>query len=303
MKGKMDMKFVEQILREHCPILQAGRIQAGYFGAEAVRFAVAPVAAEPVLRYYTDGGSLEQEAFLFQPIKYFDTADEGIGEACRLSEAFSQWAASFQLEQGCGSVRFLKIEMLNGGFVFEEGRRQYGYRIHGRLLYERRWRCAAGSALVGREEKVAFYGLSASETYARMEEFTELLCRRVPRMEEREPCASAYLPAVSYCFDQYRDNPVHTDLIGIHYLGKAGSDAVREIVLVDRTQPVRSGQYRAYLYSVTVVRNPRGRRCARAVTVARFMYACRSSAVLLPRRTGGGAAVSLLSSADKTTCY
>lgn len=258
MKGKMDMKFVEQILREHCPILQAGRIQAGYFGAKAVRFAVAPVAAEPVLRYYTDGGSLEQEAFLFQPKKYFDTADEGITEAYRLSEAISQWAAAFQPEPGCGGVRFLKIEMLNGGFVFEEGRRQYCYRIHGRLLYERRWRCAAGSALVGREEKVAFYGLSASETYVRMEEFTELLCRRNPSLEGQEPCAAAYSPAVSYCFDQYRDNPVHADLIGIHYLEKAGGDAVREILLVDRTQPVRSGQYRAYLHSVTVVPESEG---------------------------------------------
>ncbi len=255
----MDMKFVERVLREYCPILQDDRIQAGYFGKEAVRFVIAPVAAESILKQYTDGGSLEQEAFLLQPRKYFDTAEQGIEDAHGLLEAFSHWAAVFQPEMDCGGVRLLKIELLNSGFVYDEGKQQYAYRIHGRLLYERRWQYMAGNALVGRDEKVAFYGTAASDTYYRMEEFTELLCRRNPKLEgHREPRVTAYTPEVSYCFDQYRDNPVHADLIGIHYLEKAGDEAIREIVLVDRTQPVRPEQYRAYLHSVTVAPESEG---------------------------------------------
>ena len=101
-------------------------------------------------------------------------------------------------------------------------------------------------ALVGRHEKVAFFGVTAedSTTYHRMTGFTEMSMTKNPKEYSRQYVDEAfeqtdvtgYSPAITYAFDQYSDNPVHLDLAQITDNELVGTDAVREIVIVDMTK-------------------------------------------------------------------
>lgn len=93
-----------------------------------------------------------------------------------------------------------------------------------------------------RSDKVAFMALSdAPDTYIRMRGFTEFSQSKNPveysrryldEKTERNDIV-AYAPSISYSFDKFSDDAVHTELVSIADNENIGADAIRAVVLVD----------------------------------------------------------------------
>lgn len=122
--------------------------------------------------------------------------------------------------------------------------------------------------LVTRDKKVAFMEvLNGSEagqgTYTRMSKFTDMGKSSNPNEYSRkyvdesgeETDVTGYSPSISYTFDQYTDNAVHSEIIDITDNEKVGDAAVRNIIIIDFTSPVtgQDGQYNAKKRAYSVV--------------------------------------------------
>ncbi len=101
------------------------------------------------------------------------------------------------------------------------------------------------SKIIKRFKKLAFYGVPAengsSVTYHRMKGFDTISTSKNPKEYSRQYIDEefeqtdvvGYTPTVSFSFDQFEDNAVHTDIAGIFNSEKTGADAVRSIIMVD----------------------------------------------------------------------
>ena len=103
---------------------------------------------------------------------------------------------------------------------------------------------AGEQTLVKRNRKVAFY--KVGDKFIRMTGFTAMSKSANPKEYARQYVdetgeitdVTGYSPSIEYTFDQYTNNEVHKDIVEITEDEKTGSDAVREIVIVDMTSPV-----------------------------------------------------------------
>ena len=123
--------------------------------------------------------------------------------------------------------------------------------------------------LVKRSQKVAFYGVPGTDgevTYHRMTGFTEMSKSANPKEYTRQYIDEefersdiiGYNPTFSYSFDQYDGNAVHADIASISDEEKTGTDAVREIVIVDLTKAETEGSCAAVKRNFAVIPNTEG---------------------------------------------
>lgn len=101
------------------------------------------------------------------------------------------------------------------------------------------------SEIIKRCKKLAFYGVlnddGESYTFHRMKGFDEISTSKNPKEYSRQYVDEefeqtdvvGYTPSISFGFDRFSDDPVHTDIISIFDDEKVGVDAVRTIVMVD----------------------------------------------------------------------
>lgn len=101
------------------------------------------------------------------------------------------------------------------------------------------------SEIVKRFKKLAFYGVPLSDgksvSYKRMKGFDTISTAKNPKEYSRQYIDEefeqtdvvGYTPVISFGFDQFTDNAVHTDIAAIFDGEKTGSDAVRSILIVD----------------------------------------------------------------------
>lgn len=99
------------------------------------------------------------------------------------------------------------------------------------------------SALVMRDEKLAFYRIPEKSSFSRMQGFSSFSSSKsatehnTKYVDERSSrtFVTGYDESISYTFDRYAKNGVHTDIVHVTDQEKIGSDAVREIIQVDMT--------------------------------------------------------------------
>ena len=102
--------------------------------------------------------------------------------------------------------------------------------------------------LVKRSDKVAFLGClgsGSSVTFNRMRGFTSLSQSKNPTEYSRryvdedydQTDVTGYTPSYGFGFDQYKGDPVHEEIVDILDNEKLGTDAVRDVVVVDFSQP------------------------------------------------------------------
>lgn len=119
-----------------------------------------------------------------------------------------------------------------------------------------------------RSDKVAFYGVvnGSNTDYKRMRGFTELSINKNPveysrryidEKTERNDVVG-YAPSISYSFDKFSDDAVHTDIIKVADDELVGTDAVREIILVDLTNSVSGGGHNAVRRKWSVIPDSEG---------------------------------------------
>lgn len=124
--------------------------------------------------------------------------------------------------------------------------------------------------LVGRHEKVAFYGVPSTGgtvTFNRMKNFTSLSTSKNPQEYSRhyvdeafeQTDVTGYSPSISYAFDLDSENAVHADIVGITDGEKIGNDAVRTIIVVDlTTDGETSGKKVAFKRNFSVIPDSEG---------------------------------------------
>ena len=109
--------------------------------------------------------------------------------------------------------------------------------------------------LVKRSDKVSFFGNmnGGTETFNRMRGFTTLsgsknaieYTRHYVDEEMETTDVTGYSPSIEFGFDQYAGDLVHDEMVEILDNEKTGSEARRNIVTVDFSQPVQGGGYKA----------------------------------------------------------
>ena len=109
--------------------------------------------------------------------------------------------------------------------------------------------------LIERSDKVAFLGCldGNTETFNRMRGFTSLSGSKNPKEYSRQYVDEefettdvvGFSPSFDFGFDQYTDDPVHEEMVEILDGEYTGTEARRNIVTVDFSQPVEGGGYKA----------------------------------------------------------
>ena len=122
--------------------------------------------------------------------------------------------------------------------------------------------------LVKRSDKVAFLGCLATgtETFNRMRGFTSLSGSKNPKEYSRQYVdeefevtdVTGFSPSYDFGFDQYTDDPVHEEMVEILDNEKTGTDARRNMVIVDFSSPVQGGGYKAVKRTWSIIGDSEG---------------------------------------------
>lgn len=107
--------------------------------------------------------------------------------------------------------------------------------------------------LVKRSDKLAFYGVPDVDeetiTYHRMRGFTEGNTSKNPKEYTRQYVDEdaersdlvGFSPAMSFAFDQFVGNPVHDDMVKLSNNEVLGTDAIRTLLVIDKTDATVTG--------------------------------------------------------------
>lgn len=105
--------------------------------------------------------------------------------------------------------------------------------------------------LIKRSDKVSFFGnmTDGTETFNRMRGFTTLSGSKNPAEYSRKYVdeefettdVTGYSPSIEFGFDQYKGDAVHDEMVSILDGEKTGTEARRNIVTVDFSQPTNGG--------------------------------------------------------------
>lgn len=122
--------------------------------------------------------------------------------------------------------------------------------------------------LIKRSDKKMFYGIpgvSGNAAYTRMHYFTELSTSKNPVEYSRQYVDEAmertdvtgYSPSISFNFDDYAGDAVLEDIVTIINEEKLGTDAQRDIILVDFSKEVDGG-FKAVKRTFAVIADSEG---------------------------------------------
>lgn len=123
------------------------------------------------------------------------------------------------------------------------------------------------SNIVKRSEKIPFYGV-VTETgtiFTRMTGFTEMAVNKNPIEHKRQYVDEdferndvvGYTTSLTFSFDLFRDNDVHSDIANIFDTEQVGDGALRSIVIVDLSSK-DGDMYRAVKRDFTLIPDKEG---------------------------------------------
>lgn len=122
--------------------------------------------------------------------------------------------------------------------------------------------------LIKRSDKVSFFGnmSTGSEVFNRMRGFTSLSGSKNPAEYSRQYVdeefettdVTGYSPSIDFGFDQYKGDLVHDEMVEILDGEKTGTEARRNIVTVDFSQPVTGGGYKATKREYAIIGDAEG---------------------------------------------
>lgn len=123
--------------------------------------------------------------------------------------------------------------------------------------------------LVKRSDKVAYFGVpqtDGSSTFMRMTGFTEMAVsknaeeysRQYVDEKFKQTDVTGYSPSIAYGFDLYDGNAVHEDIVSITDNEYVGTEAVRQIIIVDFSTESGDGGYSAIKRDFAVVPDSEG---------------------------------------------
>ena len=135
--------------------------------------------------------------------------------------------------------------------------------------------------IVKRSDKLTFFGVvdeTGNITFHRMKGFSEISVKKNSREYSRQYVDEefeqsdvvGYSPSITYTFDQFKDDPVHKDLVSLSALERVGNEAVRTILQVDLSDKDGEGKCQQLSGNSLLFSILRGIRWKAIVTVAHF---------------------------------
>lgn len=132
-------KSIIEALREYfcqCPLLKEGKIGVDYLGALATEYSVNPEACTPIVKQYTDGGSLRQYQFSFMSVEYYSSDALLNIENSGFYEAFADWVEQQDNNAVLPTVDGIQsIEVLSSAYLFAADEKTARYLIQCRITY------------------------------------------------------------------------------------------------------------------------------------------------------------------------
>ena len=135
------MTIIESVAAfiKSCPLLKKGKINANYLSEKASSYAIDNIPSDPVLIKYPDGGSKRQFIFIFASRELYGAETVENFRNSGFYEAFGAWIEeqdnARNLPQLGGGLVPLRIEVLSGGYLFDENTGDARYQIQLRLIY------------------------------------------------------------------------------------------------------------------------------------------------------------------------
>ena len=134
------IKSVKSFLAE-CPQLAGKSINENYLGGNIPEFSIENIAAEPIVKRYSDGGVLKQFCFaLSMRAAYDDDASENMKTA-EFLERFERWIEKKNRENelpnlSCLHLQAERVEVTKSGCLYDTAVASANFRIELRLLYK-----------------------------------------------------------------------------------------------------------------------------------------------------------------------
>ncbi len=129
---------------EKCPLLErkgkkGGMVNINCLSEKPIHYSIDNVPANPMIKKYTDGGSLRQFIFVFASRESYGIEKFDNKEIAEFYENFSDWIEAQDKEkkypklgEGLQSTR---LEVLTTGYLFDEGQTEARFQIQCRLIY------------------------------------------------------------------------------------------------------------------------------------------------------------------------
>ena len=124
---------------KNCPVMENGNINVDNLGKDPIRYCIEPVPANPVIRKYTNGDSLNQYVFLLASRSYHGREVQQNIENSEWYEKLSEWIdaqndADNMPDIGEGKVA-QRIDVLTNGYLLYADPNTARYQIQLRVVY------------------------------------------------------------------------------------------------------------------------------------------------------------------------
>lgn len=122
-----------------CPLLNDSRVNIDWLGAEPAEYSIDGSPVNPIVKRYTDGGTIRQFNFVFSSVEAYGQDVLNNIENSGFYEDFAEWLEKQNktkiLPKMDNGHKAIGIEALNTGYLFENTVDRARYQIQCRLLY------------------------------------------------------------------------------------------------------------------------------------------------------------------------
>lgn len=135
------MKALIECIRDFImtfPELKDGCLMVDYLGSEAIEYSVESVPCDRIYKKYTDGGCIKQFLFVFASREAYGADVNQCIENLAFYEHFENWILNTEqetLDSFLDGRNAVSLDVLTGGYAFDEDTETARYQIQLRLLY------------------------------------------------------------------------------------------------------------------------------------------------------------------------
>ncbi len=131
---------IRKFIAENCPYIKGKKtLKLNCLEGESPAMTIEQVPAEPIIKKYTDGGSMRQAVFVIASREEYDTQLWKQVEAADFYEKLSEWFEDISLQKLLPSLgdgfTALRFETLTTGYLFSVSPDMARYQIQCRLIY------------------------------------------------------------------------------------------------------------------------------------------------------------------------
>ncbi len=125
-----------------CPLIEKDKINVNYLGEKPVKYTIDNVPVNPIVKRYTDGGSLRQFVFVFASRETYDGNTLENMKISQFFEEFHNWIEEQDDNKiypvfEDNKITPTKIEVLTSGYLYDNTGTTARFQIQVKLTYRK----------------------------------------------------------------------------------------------------------------------------------------------------------------------